>query len=108
MLQKNKPDDYVISTNISVTIKKFLNLVSKQLKMKILWKGKGLSEKGYWDKKCIIEIRKKYFRPSEVENLRGNPSKAKKILGWEPKKDLHDLITEMIEHEKNLIKGNLV
>ncbi len=108
MLQKNKPDDYVISTNISVSIKKFLNLVSKQLKMKILWKGKGLSEKGYWDKKCIIEIRKKYFRPSEVENLRGNPSKAKKILGWEPKKNLHDLITEMIEHEKNLIKGNLV
>ena len=100
MLQVKKPDDYVICTGKQYSIKQFINLVGKKLKMKIIWRGKGLNEKGYDSQnKCIIECNKKYFRPAEVNTLLGNYNKAKKVLGWKPKKDLNSLIDDMIFYE---------
>ena len=82
MLQQKKPDDYVIATGKQYTVKDFINLTAMQLKMKIFWKGKNLKEKAYFNDKVIIEIDKKYFRPTEVDSLRGDYSKAKKKLRW--------------------------
>ena len=96
MLQNKKPNDYVISTGKQFTVKQFIQITAKKLKMKIKWTGKGVNEKCIWNNKVIIKIDKKYFRPTEVESLKGNYSKAKKILGWKPKVKLEDLITDMI------------
>ena len=101
MLQQNKPDDYVVSTGRSFTIKYFINKVLKYLNMNISWIGKGLSEKCYYKNRVIIKINKKYFRPSEVESLKGNPSKAMKQLNWSHKFDLNDLIKDMVDYEIN-------
>lgn len=106
MLQCKKPDDFVICTGKQYSIKNFVNLVAKSLDLKIKWKGKGLNEKAYdQNNKPIIECSKKYFRPSEVDTLLGDYSKAKKLLKWQPKKDINYLINEMIECEiKTLTK----
>ena len=96
MLQNKKPNDYVISTGKNFTVKQFIQITAKKLKMKIKWIGKGINEKCIWNNKVIIKIDKRYFRPTEVESLKGNYSKAKKILGWKPKIKLEDLITDMI------------
>ncbi len=104
MLQQKTPDDYVISTGKQYTIKQFVNLTAKQLKMKIVWKGKGLKEKGYNEKGLpIIECDKKYFRPLDVNNLLGDSKKARKKLKWKPKVNIHQLINEMIKTEYNQI-----
>ena len=94
-----KPDDYVIATGHQFSVKQFINLCAKQLNMKILWNGKGLREKCYWKNKVIIEIDKKYFRPTEVESLKGDYRKARKILKWKPKIDIKDLVKEMVSYE---------
>ena len=100
MLQLKTPDDFVICTGKQYSIKQFINLVSLQLNFPIKWKGKGINEKGY-DKnnKCIIEINKKYFRPSEVDSLIGSYKKAKKILKWSPRHNIKSLIKDMINYE---------
>ena len=102
MLQQKKPDDFVIATNKTYTVKYFVNLVCKKLKIKIFWRGKGLNEKGYDSNgNIIIEINKKYYRPSEVDFLLGDYRKAKKILKWKPKTTLDKLADDMIEYEIN-------
>ena len=104
MLQQKSPDDYVIATGKQYSIKQFVNLTAKQLKMKIIWKGKGLKEKGYNEKGFpIIECDKKYFRPLDVNNLLGDSKKARKKLKWKPKVNIHQLINEMIKTEYNQI-----
>ncbi len=107
MLQQKKPTDYVVATGNSYTIKQFINFVSIELNMKIDWKGKGLSEKGYWNNNCIIQIKKKYFRPKEVDNLKGNSYLARKKLKWKPKYDLKSLIKEMVTYEINNVNKNI-
>jgi GDPmannose 4,6-dehydratase len=99
MLQKRKADDYVIATGKQYSVKKFIMLTAKELKMKIVWKGEGLNEKGYFNGKIIIEIDKKYFRPAEVDTLKGDYKKAKKKLRWKPKTKINQLIKEMINFE---------
>jgi GDPmannose 4,6-dehydratase len=99
MLQKRKADDYVIATGKQYSVKKFIMLTAKELKMKIAWKGKGLNEKGYFNGKIIIEIDKKYFRPAEVDTLKGDYKKAKRKLRWKPKTKINQLIKEMINFE---------
>ena len=77
-----------------------MNLVAKELNMKIFWKGKGINEKAYNENnKVIIECSKKYFRPSEVDTLLGNPIKAKKILKWKPKISIKELVREMVKKD---------
>ena len=100
MLQQKNPDDYVIATGTQKNVKEFINLTSKKLNMNLVWKGKGLKEKAFWENKTIIEIDKKYFRPSEVDSLMGSSKKARKILKWKPKFNLNTLIDEMINYNK--------
>lgn len=101
MLQQKKPDDYVIGTGKTFTIKDFLNRAAKKVGFRIKWIGKGINEKAIdvTNKKILIECRKRYFRPVEVDYLKGNAEKAKKLLKWSPKISIDDLIDEMIEHE---------
>ena len=104
ILQQKKPDDYVIATGKQYSIKNFINLVAKELKMKIIWKGKGINEKGYFDNKPIIECDKNYLRPLDVQTLLGDSKKARKKLKWKPKTSIKYLIKEMIDFEmKNLL-----
>ena len=100
ILQYKKPEDFVICTGKQYSIKKFINMVSDELGIKIKWKGKGLNEKGIDNNgNVIIECKKKYFRPSEVETLKGDFSKAKRLLNWRPKHDIKSLIKDMIRYE---------
>jgi GDPmannose 4,6-dehydratase len=99
MLQTKQPKDYVIATGKQFTVKQFVNLVAKELKIKIIWKGKGKNEKGFWQKKKIIEVDAKYFRPAEVNSLKGDFSLAKKELGWKPKINIRTLVKEMVSKE---------
>lgn len=102
ILNHKKPDDYVISTNKSYSVKEFVNKTAKQLNMTIMWRGKGLKEIGInkKTKKIIIKINKEYFRETEVNSLIGNFNKAKKILNWSPQIGLDELIADMISQEK--------
>ena len=104
ILQHKQPDDFVICTGKQYTIKQFINLVAQELNMKIKWKGKGIKEKAYNEKnRCIIECKRKYLRPSEVDTLKGNFSKAKKLLKWKPENDIKSLIKDMVNYELNSI-----
>lgn len=101
MLQQKKPNDYVICTSKEYSIKSFVNLVCKKLKINTKWTGKGLNEKLIdLDKgKILIKISKKYYRPAEVDYLRGSYKKAYKNLKWKPKTNLNNLISKMINFE---------
>ena len=101
MLQQKKPDDFVIGTGKTFTIKDFINRAAKKIKLDIKWIGKGIKEKAIniENKKTIIECRQRYFRPLEVDYLKSNASKAKKLLKWHPKISIDNLIDEMIKHE---------
>ena len=99
MMQKKISKDYVISTGKQYSVKYFLNLVAKALKLKIKWKGKGLKECGYLNNKKIVLIDKNYFRPTEVESLLGNSNKARKELNWKPSYNLNKLVKDMVAHE---------
>ena len=105
ILQQKKPDDYVIATGKQFSIRQFINLVSKKLNMKIIWKGKGLKERGYdiFTKRNIIFIDKNYIRPLDVNTLLGNANKARKKLSWKPKTNINQLIEEMISEEMNIL-----
>ena len=100
ILQFKRPEDFVICTGKQYSIKDFITLVSNDLDMKIRWKGKGVNEKAYDSKgNCIIECNKKYFRPAEVDTLKGDYSKARKLLKWRPKHNIKSLIKDMISYE---------
>ncbi|MDC1097126.1 GDP-mannose 4,6-dehydratase [Gammaproteobacteria bacterium] len=100
MLQQDKPKDYVAATGIQCSVRSFVETVSGFLNIEITWQGKGESEIGIDQSgNTIIKVDKKYFRPSEVENLLGDASLAKKELGWEPEVNLNSLAKEMVEVE---------
>ena len=101
ILQYKKPDDWVIATNKDNTVKKFVDIVARKLDIKLSWKGKGIKEKAI-DKKTgnvIVDIDRKFFRPTEVDFLRGDFSKARKNLKWQPAISTNELIDDMIEEE---------
>jgi GDPmannose 4,6-dehydratase len=104
MLQQKKPNDFVIATGKQHSVKHFINLVAKELDLKIKWSGKGKNEKAYDQlNNCIVECDYSYFRPLDVNTLLGNSLRAKKILGWKPKISLKRLVEEMVNDElKNL------
>ena len=104
ILQNKYADDFVICTSKQYSIKEFVNLVLKELEIPVKWKGKGINERAF-DKnnKCIIECSKKYLRPAEVDTLKGDYSKARRVLKWKPRHDIKSLINDMISYEiKNL------
>ena len=101
ILQYKKPEDWVIATNKEQTVKKFVELVSRKLNIKIKWSGRGMKEKGI-DKitgKTIIDIDAKHFRPTEVDFLKGDFPKAKKYLKWSPNITTDELIDDMVKTE---------
>jgi len=100
MLQKNKPEDYVISTGKQYSVKQFVELVLRELKIKYFWKGKGINSKCYDSAgNCIVECDKTYYRPLEVDTLLGNSNKAKRDLKWKPKTSIKMLVKEMVDFE---------
>ncbi len=102
ILQYKKAEDWVICTGKQYSVKQFINLVAKKINLNLYWKGKGLKEKALSkDNEVIIEIKKEYFRPAEVDNLKGNSSKAKKLLNWKPSRDINSLIQDMVNYELN-------
>jgi len=101
MLQQETPDDYVIATGKQYSVREFVEKAAPYFGMKIFWMGEGLDEIGIDvdTGKTIIRVNPKYFRPSEVETLLGDPTKAKLELGWNPKTTFDDLVKEMCENE---------
>jgi len=106
MLQQEEPDDFCIATGIQHSVRDFVNFAWDHLGKKIRWEGEGVNEKGYDEEtnKLIIAVNPRYFRPTEVETLLGDPSKAKKLLGWEPKITVQEMVYEMMENDINLAK----
>lgn len=99
MLQAKQPDTFVLATGRTETVRDFVNMACKALKIKIEWKGEGIEEIGINSEtgETIIKINPKYYRPAEVELLIGDASKAKKVLGWEPKVTLEELCKMMVD-----------
>ena len=106
ILQAEKPDDYVLATNETRTVREFVEESFKVLGEKILWNGEGINEYGILESngKKVVEINPRYFRPTEVDLLIGNPEKAKKNLGWEPKTKFSSLVKIMVESDYKKIK----
>lgn len=102
MLQQKEAEDFVIATGQQHSVRDFVEAAANELDMKINWEGKGESEKGY-DKsgECIIAVDPRYFRPTEVESLLGDPTKAREKLGWVPKIHFNELVAEMIREDLN-------
>ena len=103
MLQQDEPDDYVIATGKTYSVREFIELAANEFGYSIIWEGKGIKEKGI-DKnsgKVLVGISPKYFRPSDVEYLQGDFSKARKKLDWEPKVSFHELVKIMVKADKS-------
>jgi GDPmannose 4,6-dehydratase len=110
MLQQQEPDDFVIATGKQHSVKEVIETAGKQLGISIRWEGKGVEEKGINEEnnKTIVAVDAGYFRPTEVDNLLGDASKAKEKLGWEPRISFQQLISEMVaEDMKEAQKDNL-
>lgn len=103
ILQRNKPDDYIIATGVTHSVKDFIEECCKYLKMKIIWNGKGVSEKGFWinngKKELIIKVDKRYFRPLDINYLRGDPKKAFKELNFKLKYTFKMLVRDMLDSD---------
>ena len=100
MLQQEEPEDFVIATGEQYSVRDFVNVAAEELGMKIRWEGEGVDEKGYWidatnGEKQIIAVDPRYFRPTEVDTLLGDATKAKEKLGWTPRTTFRQLVAEM-------------
>ncbi len=104
MLQQKKPEDFVISTGKQYSVRDFINEASKNLNMQLDWSGKGLKEVGSYNGKPTVVVDPKYFRPTEVDTLLGDASKAKEKLNWVPKISFEQLVKEMITEDLKLVK----
>ena len=101
MLQQDQPEDFVIATGEQHSVREFVDIAAGRLGIDITWQGKGVDEKGIDTKtgKTIVAVDSRYFRPTEVETLLGNPAKAKEKLGWTPKITLDELVSEMVKQD---------
>jgi GDPmannose 4,6-dehydratase len=100
MLQQEKPEDFVIATGVQYSVRDFVDAAATELGIKVRWEGKGVDEKGYDAAgKCIVQVDPRYFRPTEVETLLGDPTKAKEKLGWTPRTAFADLVAEMVRED---------
>jgi GDPmannose 4,6-dehydratase len=111
MLQQDKPEDFVIATGVQYSVRDFVDAAAEELGIKVRWEGEGIEEKGYWVNRDggtspitthsspIVAVDPRYFRPTEVETLLGDPSKAKEKLGWTPKIGFKELVAEMVRED---------
>ena len=104
MLQQKKSEDFVIATGKQYSVRDFINLAAKELDMQIDWKGKNINEVGIFKGKDIVKVDPRYFRPTGVDNLLGDASKAKEKLGWSPKITFKELVKEMAKEDLRLAK----
>ncbi len=97
MLQQEKPEDFVIATGVQYSVRDFVDAAANELGIHVRWEGSGLDEKGYDSEgNCIVSVDPRYFRPTEVETLLGDSSKARAKLGWKPKTSFKELVKEMV------------
>ena len=96
MLQQETAEDFVIATGVQYSVRQFIEKTAAALGMALRWEGQGVNEVGYWNEQAVIKIDPRYFRPTEVETLLGDPSKAKEKLGWVPEITLDQMIAEMV------------
>lgn len=110
MLQQAQPEDFVIATGVQYSVREFVNAAATELGMEIRWEGKGIEEKGYWEdhfthsasplsRSPIVAVDPRYFRPTEVDTLLGDPSKARNKLGWVPKITFDEMVAEMVRED---------
>lgn len=106
MLQQEQPEDFVIATGVQYSVRDFVNKAAKAVGIEMQWKGEGQDERGYDQAtgKCLVEVDPRYFRPTEVETLLGDPTKAKEKLGWVPQITLEEMVKEMVEHDLMIAK----
>jgi GDPmannose 4,6-dehydratase len=100
MLQQEEPEDFVIATGQQHSVKDFVNAVAAKLGMDLAWGGQGKTEHAYWNGRVIVAVDPKYYRPTEVDSLCGDATKAKEKLGWVPKISFDELVSEMVEAER--------
>jgi GDPmannose 4,6-dehydratase len=109
MLQQDKPEDFVIATGVQYSVRDFVNAAARELDMRIHWYGHGVDEKGRdSNNKVIVAVDPRYFRPTEVETLLGDPSKAKRKLGWAPQTSFQELVSEMAREDLDSAKRDEV
>jgi GDPmannose 4,6-dehydratase len=110
MLQQEQPEDFVIATGVQYSVREFVDAAAREIGIVVAWKGEGVDEKGYDESgKCIVSVDPRYFRPTEVETLLGDPTKAKQKLGWTPKITFNELVSEMmLEDMKSAERDELV
>ncbi|HAE52546.1 MAG TPA: GDP-mannose 4,6-dehydratase, partial [Ruminococcus sp.] len=109
MLQQDKPDDYVIATNETRTVREFVETAFKHVGIEIQWNGKGINETGI-DKatgKTVVKVNKKFFRPAEVDILLGNPEKAEKTLGWKREISFSQLVERMVKNDLEIAENEI-
>ena len=98
MLQQAQPEDFVIATGVHYTVREFIELAARHVGVDIHWKGQGVAERGFDSAgKCIVAVDPRYFRPTEVDSLLGDASKAKQKLGWAPRISFPELVSEMVQ-----------
>ena len=110
ILQQEKPEDFVIATGETHSVREFATLAFKEAGIDIEWQGEGVNEKGIDSKtgKVIVEIDPRYFRPTEVELLLGDPSKAEKVLGWKRKVTFPELVKRMVKYDLELFRKDIL
>ncbi|WP_284451871.1 GDP-mannose 4,6-dehydratase [Methylophaga thalassica] len=110
MLQQDEADDFVIATGHQYSVRDFVNVAARELGISLYWDGEGVDEKGYdADGRCVVQVDPRYFRPTEVETLLGDPTKAKQKLGWSPKTTFNELVSEMVmEDYKSAQRDELI
>jgi GDPmannose 4,6-dehydratase len=101
MLQQSEPEDFVIATGEQHSVREFVEIAADTLGMNIAWQGTGVDEKGIdtGTQKTIVAVDTRYFRPTEVETLLGNPAKAREKIGWAPEISFRDLVAEMVQQD---------
>jgi GDPmannose 4,6-dehydratase len=99
MLQQDQAEDFVIATGKQYTVRQFIEWTAAELGMPITWQGQGVDEVGYWGEHAIVKIDPRYFRPTEVETLLGDPTKAKQKLGWVPEITAQEMCKEMVAND---------
>lgn len=104
IMNHSTPDDYILATGETYSVKDFVNLAYETIGIKLTWKGDGIQEKAYHKDNCLVQVNPKFFRPSEVNLLIGDYKKAKEVLGWTPKTSFKDLVAEMVSCDLNNFK----
>jgi GDPmannose 4,6-dehydratase len=107
MLQQDQPDDYVLATGVTTKVRTFIDWAFAGVDISLEWRGTGVDEKGYCTRtgECLVEVDPRYFRPTEVDILIGDASKAARVLGWKPVTSVEELAREMVEADVALMSA---